>query len=504
MAEATIPSRVDDHADPSPTGPEPDPKRWLALAIIALAQLMVVLDATIVNIALPSAQTDLGISDANRQWVVTAYTLAFGGLLLLGGRIADYWGRRRAFVVGLVGFAIASALGGAAVNSQMLFGARVLQGVFGALLAPASLSLLAVTFTSVKERSTAFAVYGAIAGGGSAVGLLLGGVLTEYTSWRWCLLVNVPIAVLAIIGALAVVKESRVTGDTKYDVPGAVLVTVGLASLVYGFTQAAVQTIGWSSFRSLGFIIAGVGLLAAFVLVEKTSRHPLLPLRVVLDRDRGGAFLTSTAVGAGLFAMFLFLSYYFQLVLGYSPIRSGLAFLPFSAGIILTAGVVSQLLPRTGPKPLMAIGALASALGLLSLTRIGLDTSWTTHVLPAEIVMSIGLGLVFVPLSSTALVGIGAHDAGVASATLNATQQVGGSLGTALLNTFAASAVVSFLADRGSQANDPVVKLQAAVSSYHTAFAWGAALLFVGFLAVVLLIRGGRHEDLAVDQMPSA
>lgn len=463
---------------------------------------MVVLDSTIVNIALPSAQRDLGISDANRQWVVTAYTLAFGGLLLLGGRIADYWGRRRAFVVGLVGFAAASALGGAAVNSQMLFGARVLQGVFGALLAPASLSLLAVTFTSVKERSTAFAVYGAIAGGGSAVGLLLGGVLTEYTSWRWCLLVNVPIAVIAIIGTLGVVKESKVTGDTKYDVPGAVLVTVGLASLVYGFTQAAVQTIGWTSLRSLGFIIGGVVLLAAFVLVEKTSRHPLLPLRLVLNRDRGGAFLTSTAVGAGLFAMFLFLSYYFQLVLGYSPIRSGLAFLPFSAGVIVTAGVVSQLLPRTGPKPLMAIGALASALGLLALTSIGVDTSWTTHVLPAEIVMSIGLGLVFVPLSSTALVGIGAHDAGVASATLNATQQVGGSLGTALLNTFAASALVTYLADHASSAGDPAVQLRAAVSSYHTAFAWGAVLLFAGFLAVVLLVRGGRHVDMAADRMP--
>ncbi len=464
---------------------------------------MVVLDATIVNIALPSAQRDLGISDANRQWVVTAYTLAFGGLLLLGGRIADYWGRRRAFVVGLIGFAIASAIGGVAVNSQMLFGARIVQGMFGALLAPASLSLLAVTFTSVKERSTAFAVYGAIAGGGSAVGLLLGGVLTEYTSWRWCLLVNVPIAVIAIIGALGVVKESRVTGDTKYDVPGAVLVTIGLAALVYGFTQAADRTIGWSSLRSLGFVVGGVVLLAAFVLVEKTSRHPLLPLRVVLDRDRGGAFLTSTAVGAGLFAMFLFLSYYFQLVLGYSPIRSGLAFLPFSAGIVLTAGVVSQLLPRTGPKPLMTIGALASTLGLLSLTRIGLDTSWTTHVLPGEIVMSIGLGLVFVPLSSTALVGIGAHDAGVASATLNATQQVGGSLGTALLNTFAASAVVSYLAGHGTQAGDPVVQLQAQVSSFHVAFVWGAALLFVGFLAVVLFIRGGRHQDTPAGGAPT-
>jgi len=499
MTETTLAPTLPGSGSP----PAPDPRRWIALAVIALAQLMVVLDATIVNIALPRAQADLGISNADRQWVVTAYTLAFGGLLLLGGRIADFAGRRRTFIIGLIGFAVASAVGGAAVNSGMLFGARVVQGAFGALLAPASLSLLAVTFTTVKDRATAFAVYGAIAGGGSAVGLLLGGVLTEYTSWRWCLFVNIPIAVLAAIGALAVVRESKASGDTRYDIPGAVLVTLGLASLVYGFTQAADQTIGWTSFRSLGFIVAGLVLLAAFAVVESRSEHALLPLRILLDRDRGGSYITSMLVGAGLFAMFLFLSYYFQLVLGYSPIRSGLAFLPFSAGIVATAIVVSSLLPRTGPKPLMAVGSLAAAAGLLSLLRIDLDSSWATTVLPAEVVMSIGLGLLFVPLSSTALVGIGDRDAGVASATLNATQQIGGSLGTALLNTFAASAVTGYLLDRGAAASNPTVQLMAQVHSFHVAFAWGAGLLFVGFVAVVLLIRGGRHTDAPAGGVPA-
>lgn len=495
MAEATLSTRPK-HLEAVPSGS--DPKRWIALSVIALAQLMVVLDATIVNIALPRAQVALSITDANRQWVVTAYTLAFGGLLLLGGRIADFWGRRRSFIVGLVGFAAASAVGGAAVNAQMLFGARIVQGAFGALLAPASLSLLAVTFVTAKERATAFAVYGAIAGGGSAVGLLLGGILTEYTSWRWCLLVNIPIAVIAVIGAVTVVRESRSPGDTKYDIPGAVLVTAGLASLVYGFTQAAKPGTGWGNAGTLGFIIGGLVLITAFVVVEARSHSPLLPLRVVLDRTRAGAFLTSLVVGAGLFAMFLFLSYYFQLVLRYSPVRSGLAFLPFSAGIIVTAAFVSKLLPRTGPKPLMAIGSLAATGGLISLLSIGLNTSWTTHVLPAELVMSIGLGLLFVPLSSAALSGIDDRDAGVASAALNATQQVGGSLGTALLNTFAASAAASYLVTHSG----PLAKVQAQIASYHVAFAWGAGLLFLGFIAVLLLVRGGRDVESAVAGMP--
>jgi EmrB/QacA subfamily drug resistance transporter len=367
----------------------PDPRRWLALAVIAIAQLMVVLDASIVTIALPRAQQDLGISDADRQWVVTAYTLAFGGLLLLGGRIADFVGRKRIFLIGLLGFAAASAVGGAAQNEFMLLGARALQGAFAALLAPAALSLITVTFTEARERAKAFGVYGAIAGGGAALGLILGGVLTEYASWRWCLFVNVPIAIAAALAALPTVHESRADGDRHYDIPGAVLVTGGLAALVYGFTEAAKPGVGWLSGSTLTLLVLSVVMLVGFVVVEMRTSHPLLPLRIAVDRNRGGSFLASLLVGAGLFAMFLFLTYYFQINMGYSPLKSGFAFLPFSLGIIVTAGLASALLPRTGPKPLMVTGLVMATAGLFYLTQLGADSSWLTHVLPAEIVMSV-------------------------------------------------------------------------------------------------------------------
>ncbi|NUO55355.1 MAG: MFS transporter, partial [Hamadaea sp.] len=302
---------------------------------------MVVLDATIVNIALPQAQADLGISDPDRQWVVTAYTLTFGGFLLLGGRIADYWGRKRTFITGAVGFALASGLGGLAQHGATLFAARALQGVFGALLAPASLALLTVLFTEVHERSKAFAVYGAISAGGAAVGLLLGGVLTEYADWRWCLLVNIPIALLAMLAALAVVPESRAHGNTTFDVPGAIVVTLGLASVVYGFTKAA--TDGWDAPVTLGFLIGGLLLVGVFVFLQMRVRNPLLPLRILLDRNRGGAYLGSLFVGAGLFGSFLFMTFYFQRTLGYSPMKAGLAALPVSAGVFVAAAVASQL-----------------------------------------------------------------------------------------------------------------------------------------------------------------
>jgi EmrB/QacA subfamily drug resistance transporter len=484
-------------ADDTATGV--DPRRWLALGVIAIAQLMVVLDASIVNIALPSAQRDLGITDADRQWVITAYTLAFGGLLLLGGRIADFVGRKRTFIIGLLGFAGASALGGLASNAGLLFSARALQGAFGALLAPAALSLITVTFTAPKERARAFGVFGAIAGGGLAIGLILGGVLTEYASWRWCLGVNVPIAVLTALAAVPIVKESRAHGDTRYDVPGAVLATAGLVSLVYGFTQAAKPNVGWLAPSTLSFLIGAVALLVAFVMLEARRRNPLLPLRVALDRNRGGSYLAFLLVGAGLFAMFLFLTFYFQSVLHYSPLRAGFAFLPFSAGIIVTAGVVSQLLPRIGPKPLMVGGLLGATLGMLYLLLITPTTSYVTHVLPAEIVLSVGLAAVFIPASSTALVGVSPHDAGVASALLNTCQQIGGSLGTALLNTLYASAVTGYLA---SHATSPAQAAQltpdAWVHGYHVAFFWGAMLLATS-LAVVIIFINARKDDIPAD-----
>lgn len=474
---------------------EKDPKRWIALGVIAVAQLMVVLDASIINIALPKAQAALKISDVDRQWVITAYTLAFGGLLLLGGRIADYVGRKRMFIVGLAGFAAASALGGVAQNAQMLFGARALQGAFAALLAPAALSLISVTFTETKERAQAFGVYGAISGGGAAIGLILGGALTEYASWRWCLLVNVPIAIAAALGAIAYVHESKAHGNTKYDLPGAFLVTTGLVSLVYGFTEAAKPDKGWSSGSTLGFLALAVVLLAAFMAVELRSANPLLPVAVILDRNRGGSYLASLFVGAGLFSMFLFLTYYFQINLGYSPLKSGFAFLPFSIGIIITAGVTAQILPRTGPKPLMLLGAIMSTVGLFLFTFLSQSSSWIVAVLPGEILLSVGLGLVFVPLSSLALLGVGEHDAGVASAMLNTSQQIGGSLGTALLSTFYASAVTSYVKDHAkSPADAAKLQLPAFIHGYHVAFSIGVGLLAISAVIIAVIVNAKRDD----------
>jgi len=473
---------------------EPDPRRWLALAIIAIAQLMVVLDATIVNIALPSAQHSLHISTANRQWVITAYTLAFGGLLLLGGRIADYSGRKRIFIVGLLGFAAASAFGGAAQNGGMLFAARALQGAFGALMAPAALSLISVTFTEPHERAKAFGVYGGIAGGGAAIGLILGGVLTEFASWRWCLLVNVPISVFAAISAQRIVRESRATGDTSYDLPGAFSATAGLAFLVYGFTKASEA--GWSARSTVVCLVLAVVLISAFVVIERRSPAPLLPMRVLLDRNRGGSFLASFLAGVAMFGMFLFLTFYLQITLHYSALKAGFAFLPFSGGIIVAAGIASKVLPRIGARAPMVGGFAAAVVGLLWLTRIGVHTSYVSHVLPSEIVMSLGFGFIFVPMSSTALIGVSHHDAGVASATLNATQQVGGSLGTALLNTIAATATAGYLSAHGHTAAE-VAKAQ--VHGYTTGFMVSSALLALAGLAVAIFVTATRDTIPALD-----
>jgi EmrB/QacA subfamily drug resistance transporter len=474
------------------TGPV-DPKRWLALVVIAISQLMIVLDASIVNIALPSAQHALHISNANRQWVVTAYTLAFGGLLLLGGRIADFIGRKRIFIIGLIGFAASSAIGGLAPDAALLFGARALQGAFAAIMAPAALSLLTVTFTEPKERATAFGVYGGISGGGAAIGLILGGVLTEFASWRWCLLVNVPVALLAAAAALYLVQESRAEGDAHYDIPGTVTVTVGLVALVYGFTKA--ETDGWASSTTITFLVLAAVLLVAFILVEHRSAHPLLPLRVMLERNRGGSFLASLLIGSALFGMFLFLTYYLQGTLHYSALKTGFAFLPFSVGIVVSATAASQLLPRVGPRNLMGAGMALATIGMIWFTQIGVSTGYATHVLPAEVVMSLGMGLVFVVLSSTALVGVDDDDAGVASALVNTTQQVGGSLGTALLNTVAASATAGYLTSH-HQAG-----AAALVHGYSVAFVLASVLLGVGLVSSVLLIRAGR-DDVPADALP--
>ena len=451
---------------------------------------MVVLDSSIVNIAIPSAKIDLGITDANQSWVITSYTLAFGSLLLLGGRISDFIGRKKSFIIGLLGFAGASALGGLAQSQEILFASRALQGAFGALLTPAALSLINVTFTIPKERARAFGVYGAISGGGAAIGLILGGALTEFASWRWCLWVNVPIAIIAVLFAFPFVHESKAGGEHSYDLPGTVTATLGLLSLVYGFTKAAKD--GWATTSTLNFFgIAGI-LLVAFFLIQKNVKNPLLPLRIITERNRGGSYLGSMMVGAGLFSMFLFLGLYLQVILGYSPLKTGFAFLPFSIGIIIFAGVASQLLPRVGPKPLIIWGLIQSTAGLYLLTFITPETAYVTHVLPSLIIMSTGMALVFIPISTTALHGIGGRDSGVASAALNTSQQIGGSLGTALLNTIAATSAANYLVNNpglGDKANT-----FALTHGYTASFKAGAAMLMVGAFVIMVFMKIGKES----------
>jgi EmrB/QacA subfamily drug resistance transporter len=461
-------------------------RRWLILGVVGMAQLMVVLDATIVNIALPSAQHALGFSDDSRQWIVTAYALAFGSLLLLGGRIGDYFGRKRVFVAGLLGFAGASALGGFADSFAVLVAARALQGAFGALLAPAALSLLSTTFTAGAERRKAFGIYGAIAGSGGAAGLLLGGVLTEYLSWRWCLYVNLLFAVPAALAALRLLPHDPVTERPRIDVPGTLTATGGLFALVYGFSNA--QTQSWGAPLTVAALVSAVVLLVGFVVVERRSSHPLLPLRVVTDRARGGSYLAVAIVGAGMFGVFLFLTYYLQRTLGFSPIQTGLAFLPMIAVVMVTATLGNtKLVPRFGPRRMVSAGMLFAAGAMLLLTRIGVDSSYATHVLPAIMLLGLGLGLVMAPSMNTATQGVQPSDAGVASAMVNTGQQVGGSVGTALLSTLAASAATSFV---GGQRPTAQLLAEASVHGYVTAFWWSAGIFAVGAVVCGLLLPG--------------
>src|SRR4051812_11765043 len=370
-------------APPAAAAPRSD-RRWLALAVIGVAQLMIILDAAIVNIALPHAQAALHISDANRQWAVTAYTLTFGGLLLLGGRIADYLGRKRTFLIGLFGFAAASALGGLAQSAGWLFGARAIQGAFAAVLAPAVLSLITTTFTEAHERAKAFAVYGAISGTGAAIGLIAGGALTEYLSWRWTLLVNTPIAIAVAFAAMPLLKESRAEGDRHFDIPGALVATTGLALLVYGFTEASIHS--WTAPLTLALITVAVALLIGFVWWETKARNPMLPLRIVLDRTRGGSFLAFFLATLGMFGVFLFLTYYFQGVLHYSALKAGIAFLPFPLGVIASSTIASRTLPRFGPRILASAGFAAAAVGMLRLAQVCPSAALAGHLVPPMLV----------------------------------------------------------------------------------------------------------------------
>ncbi|TAJ49812.1 MAG: DHA2 family efflux MFS transporter permease subunit [Herbiconiux sp.] len=476
-------------------------RRWWTLTTVALAQLMVVLDATVVNIALPAAQADLGFSDGDRQWIITAYSLAFGSLLLLGGRLSDLIGRKRSFIIGLVGFAVASALGGAADSFGTLVAARALQGAFGALLAPTALAVLTTTFTIPKERARAFGVFGAIAGAGGAIGLLLGGVLTEAFDWRWNLYINVFIAVVAIIGAALFVTTLKRTGPRpKLDVPGTLLVSGALFSLVYGFSNA--ETDGWDSPLTWGFLAASGVLLVVFVLWQRRAAHPLLPLAIVLDRNRGAAYSSVLIAGAGMFGIFLFVTYYLQASLGYSPIQTGLSFLPMIGMLVLAAQLSTNIfVPRFGPKIMVPFGMLVAMSGMIYLTHLNLDSTYAADILPPLMIMGLGMGSIMPASMQTATLGVDRQFAGVASAMVNTSQQVGGSIGTALLNTLAATALTDFVA--ANLPTTPEVMADAAVHSYTTAYWWGAGFFAFGAVLSALLFRR-RGQGLSLSHDPSA
>ena len=465
-----------------------DPRRWWALAVIAVAQLMIVLDITIVNIALPSAQTDLGISDADRQWVITAYTLAFGGLLLLGGRLGDLFGRKRVFVIGLLGFAAASALGGAAGGPTMLFAARALQGAFGALLAPSALGLLSTTFSDPRERSTAFGIFGAIAGGGAAIGLITGGLLTEYLNWRWCLFVNTPIAIATAFAASYLLTSDHIAKGrrVKLDLPGAFLGCGGLLAIVYGTSEAVSR--GWVDWLVLGSLVLGVLLLVAFVFVEKHTPHALLPLHIVGERNRGGGALSVGLAMIGLFGVFLFLTYYLQVIKGYSPVLTGVSFLPMTGAIVLSStGIAARLMTRVPSRNLITPGLLLAAGGLAVLTQLNVGSSYAAVVLPGEVLLGLGMGMIFMPSMSLATLGVAPREAGAAAATINSAQQVGGSFGTALLNTIAASVTATYLAAR--VASDPSVQAKGAVHGYAVATTVAMVILVAAAVIAFLMIN---------------
>jgi EmrB/QacA subfamily drug resistance transporter len=463
-------------------------KRWLILGVIGIAQLMVILDATIVNIALPSAERALGFSDDSRQWIITAYALAFGSLLLLGGRLGDLFGRKWTFIGGLLGFAAASAVGGAAGSFGVLVSARAAQGMFGAVLAPSSLALLSTIFVDPAERGKAFGIFGAIAGGGAAVGLLLGGILTETLSWRWCLYVNLLFAIPAALAALRLLHNVVPSVRPPLDLPGTAAATGGLFALVYGFSNS--ETHSWGHPLTIVMLAAAVGLLSLFVLIESRVAHPLLPLRVIADRVRGGSYLAIGISGIALFACFLFLTFYMQRTKGFSPIQTGLGFLPMTAAIMITATSVNiRFLNKIGPRPLLGLGMTLGAVAMVWLAQLTPTSSYPGHVLPALLVMGVGMGNIFAPAIASATFGVAPRDTGVASAMVNTMQQVGGSIGTALLSSIFSSAASAYLEGRRATAQ---IAQAAAVHGYTVAF-WVAAGVFAfGAIVVITLMRSVR------------
>jgi EmrB/QacA subfamily drug resistance transporter len=502
-----------------------------ALVLISVAQLMVVLDSTIANIALPYIQDDLGLSDSTRAWVVTGYALSFGGLLLLGGRLGDLYGRRRMFGVGVTLFAVASLFGGLAWNEPMLLAARGLQGVGAAIAAPTALALITTTFPAGPERNRAFSVYAAMSGAGAAVGLILGGWLTglepsllgtEFAGWRLTFLIVVPFGLVAALAAPMLLAEGRASGDSRLDLPGALTGTVGLAGLVYGFSRAGEQTHGWGDPWTVASLAVGVALLAAFVIIERRVDHPLMPFRILADRTRGTSFAVMMIVPAAMFAMFFFLSFYVQTVMGFSSLRTGFAFLPFSIGIVLSATLASRLVTRVDPRWLAGVGTALAAAALFGFSQVpyddtlpGLSTeaSYWTNVFPFIVVMSLGMGMVFVTLTLTAVHGVGAHDSGIGSGVLNAMQQVGGALGLAILSTVAVDASTEKAAGlvTAAQGMGPDSGLPADPSSVQqligavaftdgatNAFLVGAGMMLVGSVITLVFLRV-KSRELAED-----
>ncbi len=464
----------------------PEPNRWAVLALLSVAQLMVVLDATIVTIAIPSAQEALHFSTESRQWIVTAYALAFGSLLLLGGKLGDLFGRKWTLIAGLIGFSIASAIGGLAQSFGVLVAARTLQGAFGALLAPSALGLLTVTFAGSPDRPTAFGIFGAIAGGGASLGLILGGALTQILSWRWCLYVNLVIAVPTTVVALRLLVNHRAPEREPIDVPGVLTSALGLFALVYGFSNA--ETHSWGATATVVALIASPVFLTAFVLIERRAKHPLLPLHIVWDRARGGAYTTIALAGAGTLAVFLFLSYFLQQQLGLSPLTTGLAFLPLTGVLVVTSTTVqTRVIQHTGVKPLVLAGTALAAIGMFLFTRLTPTSSYAGDVLPGLLVLGVGMGCIFAPAISSATLGVEGSEAGVASAMVNTSQQVGGSVGTSLLSTIFASAVASYTASHLHTAD---LANAAAVHGYTTAFWWAVGFFAVGFLLALVILPG--------------
>jgi EmrB/QacA subfamily drug resistance transporter len=463
-----------------------EPNRWAVLALLGVAQLMVVLDATIVTIAIPSAQKSLHFSTDSRQWIVTAYALAFGSLLLLGGKLGDLFGRKWTLVGGLVGFSVASAIGGLAQSFAVLVAARTLQGAFGALLAPSALGLLTVTFANSPDRPTAFGIFGAIAGGGASLGLILGGALTQVLSWRWCLYVNLVIAVPTTMVALRLLVNHGAPNRDPIDIPGVITSALGLFALVYGFSNA--ETHSWSDTATIVALVASPVLLTAFVLIERRAEHPLLPLHIIWNRSRGGAYSTIALAGAGVFAVFLFLTYFLQQQLGLSPITTGLAFLPVTGVLVVTSTTVqTRVIQHTGVKPLVLAGTTLGAIAMLSFTRLTPGSSYVSHVLPGLLILGVGMGCIFAPAFSTATLGVEGSEAGVASAMVNTSQQVGGSVGTSLLSTIFASAVSSYTVSHLHTAD---LANTAVVHGYTTAFWWAVGIFVLAFVLALAILPG--------------